>query len=91
MNLFNSSSLIQGCIYYDNFERLFALCEICFWSATIFRSRAQKDVIRLAVCPSCFKRTITLIPVEPDKFYKSSIRSKTGLELKFSKSYNTSN
>lgn len=45
---------IQNRIYEGSFERLFALCEKCLWSATIFKSKAQKSKIILGICPVCF-------------------------------------
>jgi hypothetical protein len=57
-------SRIPDCIFEGNFERLFALCKKCLWSATIFKSKAQKSVIiALDTCPTCFDKNIRLIPL----------------------------
>ncbi len=37
----------------------FAICKICFWSATIFKSRVQK-------CPLCLSSNISLISIAND-------------------------
>jgi hypothetical protein len=50
-------------IFEGNFERLFARCKKCLWSATIFKSKAQKSVIALGTCPTCFDENIRLIPL----------------------------
>jgi len=65
-------------------HRHFALCESCFWSATIFKSYIQEH--KTDTCPVCFSDTsISLIPLTKDEVYELSVISKGGLELKFSK------
>jgi hypothetical protein len=56
-------SRIPDRIFEGNFERLFARCKKCLWSATIFKSKAQKSVIALSMCPTCFDENIRLIPL----------------------------
>ena len=56
-------SLASDCLYNQNFERLFALCENCLWSATIFKSKVKKDIITLHVCPECFEEKVLLVPL----------------------------
>jgi len=65
-------------------DRQFALCESCFWSATIFNS-TQKNVRMINYCPVCSNNNISLIPLANDDVYDMNIRSKGGLELSFSK------
>ena len=65
-------------------DRQFALCESCFWSATIFNS-TQKKVRMINYCPICSNDNISLIPLANDDVYYMNIRSKGGLELRFSK------
>ena len=60
-------------------HRQFALCESCFWSATIFNS-TQKNVRMINYCPVCSNNNISLIPLAND-VYDINIRSKGGLEL----------
>jgi hypothetical protein len=86
-----TNPLIQSLGYYDKNNkyittdnRHFALCESCFWSATIFKSDIQEH--KTNTCPVCFNDTsISLIPLTKDEVYELSVRSKEGLEMKFSK------
>lgn len=59
-------------------ERRFALCESCFWSATLLSDR---DVS----CPSCLDSTVSLIPLAKDDEYRLRISPSAGLELSFSR------
>ena len=82
----NNSQVIQT-VEYNNYtsHRHFALCESCFWSATIFTSDKKQEQ-NINTCPICFKENnISLIPLTKDKVYELSTRSKGGLEMKFSK------
>ncbi len=81
-----SSRLIQS-VEYNNYTSHchFALCESCFWSATIFKSD-KKQEHKTNACPVCFNdSSVSLIPLAKDEVYELSIRSKGGLEMKFSK------
>ena len=71
MNSINASKIQGDQIYERNFERLFALCEKCLWSATIFKSKAQKSVITLGKCPVCFDENVFLIPLVYVRLYNS--------------------
>ena len=62
----------------------FALCESCFWSATIFKSK-QKNVHINNSCPVCSNSNISLNPLAKDEAYELHVRSKGGLEMRFSK------
>jgi hypothetical protein len=82
----NDSQLIQSVEYniYTS-HRDFALCESCFWTATIFKSDKKQEQI-INTCPICFdENNISLIPLTKDEVYELSARSKGGLEMKFSK------
>ena len=82
----NNNRLIQS-IEYNNYNshRHFALCESCFWSATIFKSD-KKQEHKTNACPVCFNdNSVSLIPLTKDEAYELSTRSKGGLEMKFSK------
>src|SRR5215469_17869397 len=68
----------------EDTDRKFVLCESCFWSATIFNS-TQKNVRTINYCPVCSNKTISLIPLASDDAYDMNMRSKGGLELRFSK------
>jgi hypothetical protein len=82
----NNSQVIQS-VEYNNYtsHRHFALCESCFWSATIFTSDKKQEQ-NINTCPICFKENnISLIPLTKDEVYELSTRSKGRLEMKFSK------
>lgn len=57
----------------------FALCESCFWSASILRMKEQ------VACPMCVNASISMIPLAIDEQYRIKIDSGAGLELSFSK------
>ena len=79
-----SNPLIQSVEYSYTDNRHFALCESCFWSATILKSATEEH--KTNACPICFNdNSITLIPLTRDEVYELSVRSKCGLEMKFSK------
>ncbi len=68
--------------YIDNCH--FALCKLCFWNATIFKSDLQEH--KTNTCPDCLNdNSVSLIPLTTDDVYELSVRSKGGLEMKFSK------
>jgi Zn finger protein HypA/HybF involved in hydrogenase expression len=79
-----TNSLIQNVRYNYTDNRHFVLCESCFWSATIFKFAKQEHTTY--ICPACFNdKSISLIPLTRDEVYEVSVRSKGGLEMKFSK------
>ena len=86
-NNYTSNALIPSLEYNNNKnknnnyittdKRHFALCESCFWSATILKSYIQEHKIN--TCPVCFNdNSISLIPLAKDEVYELSIRSKGG-------------
>jgi hypothetical protein len=81
----NTQQLVQRVQYdYTTDNRHFALCESCFWSATIFKSVTQEH--KTNTCPVCFNNnSISLIPLTKDEVYELYVRPKGGLEMKFSK------
>jgi hypothetical protein len=85
MNNNTANHLIQSLEYNHTTDNChLALCESCFWSATILKSYIQEHKIN--TCPVCFKdNSISLIPLARDEVYELSVRSKGGLEIKFSK------
>lgn len=80
-----NNSLTQDLNLNNSSERQFALYESCFWSATMFRSKVQSNIITLYECPVCFKRNISLIPLATNEIYELSLEPKSGLQMKFSK------
>ena len=67
--------------------RQFALCESCFWSATILRS-GEGNVHGTNSCPICSSYNISVLPLTSDDVNELDVRSKVGLEIKFSRANN---
>ena len=90
-NNYTSNALIQSLknnnnknINYTADNHHFALCESCFWSATIFKSNIQEN--KTNTCPVCFNdNSISLIPLTKDEAYEVYVRAKGGLKIKFSR------
>ena len=59
-------------------NRLFALCEKCYWTATILKK------VETYQCPVCHSDEVALIPLGNDERYEYSLGPKQGLQLKFS-------
>jgi hypothetical protein len=76
------------------YHRQFALCESCFWSATILYSALREKHSEITtitsadnpndVCPICNKDSVVLIPLQENEAYRMSIGDKRGLEIQFS-------
>jgi hypothetical protein len=64
---------------YDYHNRSFALCESCYWTATIFTK------IEIYECPFCGDEKVELIPLNLDEKYEYQLEPNKGLEIKFSK------
>jgi len=63
---------------YDYGNRLFALCESCYWTATIFTK------IESYKCPACRASNVALIPLSLDEKYELQFKPEKGLDIKFS-------
>ena len=63
---------------YDYQNRIFALCESCYWTATMFVN------IEGYHCPVCHSENVALIPLSRDEKYEYSLKPEQGLQLKFS-------
>jgi len=62
-------------------ERHFALCESCFWSATVLFG---KDA---PACPSCrTEGNVSMIPLARDEEYRVKLSPRAGIEMSFSRS-----
>ena len=75
-----------------NYERQFAICESCFWCATIFQrlntSKNNSDSLeqqQQKICPLCKNKSISLVPLAKDEGYTIAMEGKRGLEIEFSK------
>jgi hypothetical protein len=72
----NSSSVVQSYSSDPHIDLQFVFCESCFWSATVFKSKAEKNISKnLGTCPVCFNKNIAMIPIERDEIYELSLRS----------------
>ena len=61
---FDKNDLIHS---NSNDEHLFALCNLCFWSATVFFKLGKGDDSRIPyTCPLCFNSNISLIPLSKE-------------------------
>jgi hypothetical protein len=65
-------------------DRQFALCDSCFWSATILRS-GERNVHITSSCPVCSSDNISVIPITSDDVYELDVGSKGGLQIEFSR------
>jgi hypothetical protein len=63
---------------YDYDNRSFALCQSCYWTATIFTKIESYE------CPVCRDENVELIPLNLDEKYEFKLDSNKGLEIKFS-------
>jgi len=59
-------------------NRLFALCENCYWTATILKK------VKGYQCPFCHSDKVALIPLGNDERYEYSLEPKQGIQIKFS-------
>jgi hypothetical protein len=59
-------------------SRHFALCESCFWSATVLK---MKEFI---ACPMCPDSNVSLIPLTTNESYRLKLSPASGLEVSFS-------
>jgi hypothetical protein len=68
-------------------DRQFALCESCFWSATILGS-GEGNVHGTNSCPICSSDNISVIPLTSDDVNELDVRSKVRLEIEFTRANN---
>jgi hypothetical protein len=64
---------------YDYYNRSFAFCQSCFWTATVF---AKIDSYE---CPFCPGKNVELIPLNQDEKYEYRLEPNKGLEIEFSR------
>ena len=78
---------------FYKYQRQFALCESCFWSATsLYNPIKEKQNSEITastdnlteVCPMCNKDSVVLIPLQENEVYQMSLGDKRGLEIEFS-------
>jgi predicted RNA-binding Zn-ribbon protein involved in translation (DUF1610 family) len=63
---------------YDSRKRFFALCESCYWTATILSTAGRYE------CPLCNSKEIALIPLSQNEKYEYDWNTKYGLQIRFS-------
>ena len=63
---------------YNYRYRFFALCEKCYWTATILKKVENYQ------CPVCHGDEVALIPLGNDERYEYSLEPEQGLQIKFS-------
>ena len=63
---------------YDYDNRIFALCESCYWTATFFTKIENYE------CPVCRGENVALIPLSLEEKYEYQFEPKLGLDIKFS-------
>jgi NMD protein affecting ribosome stability and mRNA decay len=71
-----SKVILEKKFNYDN--RIFALCESCYWTATILTKMENYK------CPVCRACNVALIPLNLDEKYEYQFEPKQGLNIKFS-------
>ena len=62
---------------YDYGMRSFALCQSCYWTATIFT--------KIYECPACHRESVEIMPLNLDEKYEYSIDQNKGLEVTFAR------
>jgi hypothetical protein len=70
------------------YEHQFAICESCFWCATIFQRldpSSNNNSDSREQCPLCKNKSISLVPLAKDEGYTVAMKGKRGLEIEFSK------
>ena len=63
---------------YNYRIRLFALCEMCYWTSTILKK------VETYQCPACHSDEVALMPLGNDERYEYSLEPRQGLQIKFS-------
>ena len=64
---------------YDYGVRSFALCQSCYWTATIFTTIYE--------CPACHRENVEIMPLNLDEKYEYSIDQNKGLEVTFARRF----
>jgi len=63
------------------YERLFLICDHCYWSASALPTRKSDST----VCPKC-NSTVSVLPLSTGERYAFSYDEKRGVEVSFSQS-----
>jgi hypothetical protein len=73
----NTNTTIGQLQVGKNSEVHFAICNSCFWCASVFRSEMHDG------CPSCRNRALDMIPISKDEKYVFEFNEKRGIVLDF--------
>lgn len=76
-------SLLENKSSTENTSCYFALCESCYWSATILSSHPDIDIEHCPVCSG--DGMLSLIPLNIDESYRIALSSR-GIEMEFARS-----
>jgi hypothetical protein len=68
--------ILKNKYHYDN--RSFAVCQSCYWTATILTNLERYE------CPVCSDENVELMPLNLNEKYEFQIEPNKGLEIKFS-------
>jgi hypothetical protein len=71
------SHLVQKKCDYGRYQ--FAICESCYWTATVFDTSEKQDL----PCPICHNDQIALIPLSMDEQYIYAVKPDRGLDIEF--------
>ena len=66
----------------SRYKSHFALCESCFWSASVIRSDSLREGSQ---CPVCNHAQLALMPIQADEAYRVELSSSRGVEVSFSR------
>lgn len=72
-------SVMENLMPDNSAGRHFALCESCFWSATILKMKGK------VACPLCTDSNVSLIPLAIDEQYRIKLGASADLEVSFSR------
>lgn len=64
---------------YDYSRCQFAICESCYWTATVFDIYSEQGQL----CPLCHNDQIALIPLSKDEEYCYTVKPDRGLDIEF--------
>jgi hypothetical protein len=78
MNFNNNNDDLTQANLDNNDEYSFALCNLCFWCATVFFKLGKRDNNNRIpyTCPLCFNSNISLIPLAREMPMKYQIVAK---------------
>ena len=64
-------------------ERIFLLCDQCFWTVTFLDKTYLKKILVKNRCPRCNQDQLSSFPVMPNDAFTYSYSKKRGIEINF--------